>query len=377
MAFYVGEQFADSWTIVNNANVPVDGLEWSTELNEDPNEDPIAFTVEGEGDGVYQILWDITVPGNHVVQLVATTPVDGVYPRVLIELNADEMPDEDAVVVEAAEGISLQDLRVKVAGRLRDWVQATATAAGDTSSFVDSVNFVESDKFYRGADLIFVGGTLANRNLVRRITSSDYESTSVSFTPDLPSPVAEGDVAHIFNTKGGAGFRIYEYDNAINYAINVARPANDYFVYEVLDDVFDRDVGTVGIPDVFDAVSGVRFLWSDGKWYDVAPAFASNRDGWFLDHARREIIIGEPTNWTMDGRQVLLYGYAQHPELTAPDQRTMMDVGWIVATAAHYLLASRRNAQDYGLIGLLKNESDILYAKMAATVHLPNTVRIR
>lgn len=66
--------------------------------------------------------------------------------------------------------------------------------SGDANTIVDAALLVASgDDAYKGMQVQMTGGTAANLNAVRTITSSSASADSIDFAPDLPASVAADD----------------------------------------------------------------------------------------------------------------------------------------------------------------------------------------
>ena len=74
-----------------------------------------------------------------------------------------------------------QELRRSVGNMLGDVTALTATAAGTTTTFIDTISLSSNIEHPRNRDIVITGGHASNLGVIRRVTEADLLSGSVQF----------------------------------------------------------------------------------------------------------------------------------------------------------------------------------------------------
>jgi hypothetical protein len=249
---------------------------------------------------------------------------------------------------------TLAQLRNRVADRLGDRVELTATSNGTTTTFIDTRNINTGTEDMKGRAILFSDGS------VSRITAQVDATSTLTFTPAVSNAnlVEAGDVANVFN-KRGKGFLPSEYKNAINNAINDAFPLG---LIELTDDggALDITTGEITIDASMYYLASVQYSDEDGYEFIVPKATRTNRQGWRVIPSSGKVVLEGSFAEGIDGLTITLTGYGRQEILSADSDTCLLNAEWIVARALYHLCASSLDKDaTYGqLVGLYRDESE-------------------
>lgn len=366
----VGRPYTFYETVIDDNNNPVLAATWDTVAALDPDGDTFPWTVSNLGNGVYGFTFTPTFPG--VWTLITSTVVDGLEQRYQ---NSIEAEGYGPIITypEPANGRSLRELRVMVARQLKDYRHVVATG-GSTTTVTDLFNLTDNTDRFRGGEMICTSGPLANIGKKVKIVSSSFESSTVTFIPDLPVAVSAGDEFDIF-TFGRTPTAIQDYDGAINDAIRMADPANQPKVVVDLVEPFVRLDGGIAIPDTLTRLYRVAWLEDNGLYTDIPRGSYAGAEGWYVDRASRKLVFGPNYAAWLDGKFLRVFGYTRALPLTNDDQRTETDAEWIVDSAVAALLTGALDQAVFPIGQSRQNRADQLRSKMMRNPE-PNTVSV-
>lgn len=230
---------------------------------------------------------------------------------------------------------SLFDLRRAVAEEFGDFHELIATATGADNTVIDDERLVLANNAYAGSQAYVKAGTAANIGVARFVTGSSTTSHSLTVNPHFPAPTQSGDVFWLFCLRG-KGYVLSELDRAINRAIRFARSFTTIVLSVEMITPFDKDVGTLTIPNYFTGISSVEAMDETGMWSEVRRASAPSGNGWMLLPGRQMRITGTE-GALIDGFGLRLHGEGLPLELTAGSEMTSIPSEWIVYQACAYL----------------------------------------
>jgi hypothetical protein len=215
-----GDIVQDYFTITDDNLVPLNGVVLEITVTEDPDGEDFAASWSEIGDGVYKIEFAALKVGEYYYRVEA----NGLVPPQAWEENFTIGP---LALYGAATGVgaytnTLADLVKRVAVRLNDFKQATATDNGsvDGTTFVDTVRLAAIPaSSLKGAGITIVSPTTSDNYMVeRRIADSSEANQTLNITPAFPARSLIGDVAWITNLQS-RGHQWDDYKNAINEVI--------------------------------------------------------------------------------------------------------------------------------------------------------------
>lgn len=251
------------------------------------------------------------------------------------------------------------ELRRRIGFVLGDITPLIATAVGTTTRLTDTVRLGNSIERPNGRDIVFTNG--ANLGTVRRVTTSDMTAGTVDFAA-LGTAVALNDTAEMYDFRG-KGWRVPEYDNAINMAIDAAWPLFGVPVTVSAAAVFDATTTTIDVPSGIDQVESVEYQDSGDIWQIIPQASSRYGDGWSVEADGSDIVIrGAGWRARVSGMSVRLVGYTRATTLTADTDTTPIAPEWIVAKAASImcLSATGRDTNNYNKGLLFREDADKL-----------------
>lgn len=233
---------------------------------------------------------------------------------------------------------TLQQIRRAIGIETGDMVVLTATADGDTTTFIDNQNLWMPDNACRGRILYFTDGTASNVAQKRVATGSTQSSTRVTWSVALPAATAEDDVAEMWNTRGTGFDPVQEVNTTINNAI---RKALDYtwdVDMETVSGAFDADTGYFTIPSGTKAIYAVEYQNSEGFWHEIPYARDINRPGWHYERGGTVVWILGPWLTEADNRTIRLRRYTNRTVLSADSDETEISMEYLVAEVKATLL---------------------------------------
>lgn len=282
------------------------------------------------------------------------------------------------VDIEPPFGTSRLEVRRMLLARVGDLKLLRATANGATKTFIDAINLTGENNAYVDRQAYFAAGTPANVGLTRRVDGSSKTLRSIGFGLDLPAATQTGDEVELINTRG-IGFTIDDAHQAINSAMVIARTVTSVPIRTEPAAAFDADAGTVAVPWEWSEVSNIQWQDEAGAWRAIRKAPRTGGDGWSVDPAMREVIVGGRAGQRIDGRPVRLFGYSKPAPLHSDTDRTPVNPDWLVAEAIANLLDAaalsypsreRERAADRAR----RDANGLRY--MLATHFAPNTVKL-
>ena len=245
-------------------------------------------------------------------------------------------------------------LRRQIGYTLGDVTELVATAAGTTSTFIDTTRVGTNIERAKGRDIVFTSGT--NLGLVRRITDSDMTAGVLTFAA-VTAATAAADTAEMYNFRL-EGWTVPEYNDAINRAIDQAWPLYGTKVTVSAAAVFNGTTTTIDVPSGIDQLESVEFQDTASLWQEIPQADKRFGVGWSVEADGSDVIV-RGWNWRnwIDGQSVQLVGYTRSSTLTTDASTTAIPPEWLIAKAASLLLlsATRRDANNYNK-GLLYRE---------------------
>lgn len=349
MSYVVNIAITDTFVLRDNANAALTGkvaADFATlEAYALPGGSPTAsVTLTEIGSGEYAATFTPTTAATWTVHIVYDS--GGVF-REFSQTYAVAASGVTAGIA-ATSGTTLKNLRRLVGQGLGDCVICVATDAGNDQTFYDDEHLDGPDNAYKGFDLYFTGGTVANLAQRRRLTASTQGTGLVTWNRPLPSATAEGDEAELWNTRG-IGIKPTEVNDAINAAITFAAAQVTIPVEAEVADAFDRDSPTLVIPAAI--TRGIyAVVWEDdeGLIEEVDPANGYGREGWFYDRSSQRVIIGGSYLSHMDGQTVTIKGVGRPALLSADTDTTSINAEWLVAEATRRVVtAARLRNPDY------------------------------
>jgi len=236
-----------------------------------------------------------------------------------------------------------RELRLEVAGNVKDVVEVTASSGGSTNTFQDAVSLTRFDNSLTSSQILITSGHPDNVGQVRRVVGSRFQTASVTFYPDLPQPVQAGDTAEIYNLAGN-GFDVSEYNRVLKGIVQ--GQAHRYLIerrwdvpYEDL--VIEEHRVLVPVPDEAVGISSA-WLADRERVIELRRARHPNQPGYHVNSADRRVEInGREAHYVEKGNQIALYGYIEHPPLLEDDDICLMDQEWVILTASAKLSQKR------------------------------------
>jgi hypothetical protein len=282
-----------------------------------------------------------------------------------------------ATATTAALTVTLAELRRRVADRLGDWTQLTATGGGTTTTLIDALNVNAGAENANGRWVSAASGTAGNIGHTARVTATTDSTSTLTFIPAFPSATAVGDVFDLFNFRG-IGWSPAQYKNAINNAINDAFPLGLIELQSNVTGFSSDPPGTITVPAAMHEVYAVEYVDGDGNRLRTIAAGATNGWGWSADAANGEIAI---TGWPAseaDGLTLRLLGYGRQDALTAETDACALNAEYIVARACYHLTLGKIGSDSsYGqMVNVFMNESQRLRTRIR-TIRKPGTRAVR
>lgn len=228
-----------------------------------------------------------------------------------------------------------QALRRKVALDLRDLIVVRATG-GSTSSIEDEVQLTAYDNSYAGSDILITKSDPLNLGRVGRVLSSVLVTHSLTFTPELPVPIAKGDEAELYNILGN-GYHLFDYNLMIETIVDDVRDLYRKHASTVIP-VYTLEE-PIPIPDDWIGVHTVRVR---GMGHTVKRSPYEGGNGWTANRGARTISLWGRSSQMASGNTVELEGFVRHPPLVNDSDLCYLDAEWVRRKVAA-ALASRRN----------------------------------
>ena len=269
---------------------------------------------------------------------------------------------------------SLTSIRRRVGRLTGDMILCTATSNGTTTTFIDSLNLHHENKIFQGRQGIFSGGTLANQGRIVRVTDLVKSTTTITFTPTLPSATQTADELELWNQRD-EGVTPTFVNQTINDCIrdvveNSRLPVmSDAITFDANDPVIDIDdtveVDGDNVGSDFRGITGVDWQDDNGDWHPL-PRVDIRVD----QYARDVELIGR-ARWLADARSIRIRGVYLPAPLSAESDTTSVDFEWITHAAAA-IVVSKKMETAYARSEL---EGNMLRLQQRADQRLAKTVR--
>lgn len=217
-------------------------------------------------------------------------------------------------------------------------ILCTATAAGTTTTFIDTLNLYAESRLMDGRQGIFSGGTSANLGSIVRVTSSDKTTTTITFTPAVSSATAEDDELELWNERD-EGITPGVIHRLINEAItsimekSPTPSTSAAFTWDATAPVIELDDLAIG--SVWEAITGVDWQDDDDIWHPIPSADMR------VDRHARTLEIRDRSRWLADGYSVRVRGATLPTPLTGESATTPVDFEWITHHVAAQALGIR------------------------------------
>lgn len=275
-------------------------------------------------------------------------------------------------------GTSLRELRRAVGRQLGDVTVLVATQNGSDTKLYDNIHLTAGDDIFRGADLYFVGGTVANVGQMRRSTRSDRTDHSIGWAVSLPAATAQGDECELWNSRS-IGFNPLEVNAAINDVISIkALPSFNVPTVATAALPYDKESGEVIVPTTMNRIFMVEYEYED-RWWPISRANSPQGYGYYVNRGLGTVTINGPDiNYRADGKPIRFRGYGKLSPLASDTDETDLFAEWIIyeATATLLFQAAARNPDRERHYGPMATRADNLrpFAGMRAD---PNTEVVR
>lgn len=267
---------------------------------------------------------------------------------------------------------SLMAMRRIVGNLLGDVTPLTATVAGTTTTFIDTISLSSNIESPRNRDIVFTAGSGDNNiGLIRRITNYDLSAGYVVFDA-IPDPTPQNSYAEMYNFRG-KGWRITEYDQAMDQACLETRGIyKEKVVYDVaLNDITDN---AIDANDAFNYVSSLDYL-DYGTTYVPIPAArnATGKGWWIQDEAVVLTGYDHVLAGAVDGT-FRVTGYIDALPITSNDS-TNIPPEWLSNRAAAILCMSAldRDQGNFARGQHFQRQADMWVAALRTRV--PSTTR--
>lgn len=347
-----GDVLMDYITVIDSNNQPVLGDTFAITALDTTARPMTVPAVTEVGNGIYRVALRSSrfdPPGLYYIRLTSSLHPAQTY----------EVEFVTGQPVNLIGGTTRRDLRRAIMAKFGDLVRCKATSDGSTTVFIDEDNLVGEPGRYAGREIMFVTGM--NAGQTRYVDGSSRETSAVILRRPLPYMTMNGDEADITNAYG-IGITFQAVDNAINYAIGIAR---DRAMVPVSYRLTDWN-GTDSIPIPFEAV-GIRGVYSidtDGRQHHIRRG-RSRGNGWMVDRANRCLFIHGYEGRQVSGHDLVIEANALPNLLTDDDDVTMLPFQFLVSAATAHLcldtLLSRQAPGEWGSKGMLyKQEAESL-----------------
>lgn len=193
----------------------------------------------------------------------------------------------------AIPSLTRAEIRRMVGNMLGDVTELVATANGTATTFIDTINLSSNIEGPRNRDIVFpVSDVVGNQYMVRRVTHYDLNAGWVAFDA-LSGITTLDDVAEMYNFRG-KGWRISEYNSAINQAIRETRGLYKEQDWDGIPAVNVVSSSEINIDLLgYDYISGVDYL-SGSTYLSIPAARSSTANGWWIENATALRVNGYP-----------------------------------------------------------------------------------
>ena len=260
---------------------------------------------------------------------------------------------------------SLKDIRRAVGLELGDMVVLTATAAGTTTSLIDTKNLWLPDGVCKGRMLYFTDGTAANIGAKKTITGSSQSLGNVSWSVALGTATAANDVGELWNTRGIGWDPVNEVNAVINNALRKASAYAWIPGVASITTAFDQDTGTFTIPGGTRAIYAVEWQDDDDLWREVPKAKGIGQWGWSHARGTNKVAIAGDLASTVDTRTLRIRRYTDTSVLDADDDETEISFDYLLSDVVATLLGAAfdRSPNERGLFQRWQRAADEAHRK--------------
>ncbi len=273
-------------------------------------------------------------------------------------------------------------IRRRVGRQTGDMLLCIATAAGSTTTFVDTLNLNVEGSILLGRHGVFSGGTADNLNRIVRVTANVKANQTLTFTPTTATATATNDELELWNQRGeGTSPSVINdlIDDAISdLAENAPIPVtSDTFTFSSTNPIIDIDtllLNAVANGSSWEAITGVdwRPISSDDDFtYSWRKVDSVDLD---VDRDGRTITIKGRHSMLADQNSMRVRGANTSGSLSSDSDTTQINAEWLMYEVSARALAIRmEKAYD-------RKELDITRAgfQMQADVRRPRTaLRLR
>jgi hypothetical protein len=257
-------------------------------------------------------------------------------------------------------------VRRRVGRATRQMILLTATANGTTTTIVDVINGSDPTSTLTGRVGWVASGTAANLSRSVRVTGNTESTSTITFTPALPSATATGDEIELWNDLD-QGVTPVEVHELIDMAIEAVA---DQFPILATDtaETFDADSPALTIPAGWDWFSGVDYQDVSGYWHPVYQNQLRVND------VARTVEIIYPTRVSLDTLNVRLRG-ATRPTAASTDSTDIpIDAEFLIKYVSYHVLMNASYTAMDGVAmerraSTFKQEAESLRVK--ARQHVP------
>ena len=230
------------------------------------------------------------------------------------------------------------DIRRRVGNMLGDVTPLTATVAGTTTTFIDTITLSTGVEHPKNRDIVITDGHISNVGMVRRITGADLNSGSLTFDA-LPQATAAYDTAEMYNFRG-KGWRVSEYHSAINQAIAESFPMYKFLNSENIAASFavaDQPYNLSGLG--FTHMYALQYTNALGTVVSIPKAQGYGRSGWWVQD--RKLIVND-TRYTslLEGETVGIKGYSRPQPVDDEVDAITVPAEWLCFRVASILCMS-------------------------------------
>lgn len=373
-----GDIVQDYFTVVDGDLTPLVGVEFDVDATEDPDGAIFNLSIEEVGDGVYKAYFTAAKVGTYYYRILT----NNITPQQTFEedWSIGTLSLYGASTGTAAYTNSLNDLIRRVATRLADFKQITATADGsaDGTTFVDNqrLSAIPASSL-KGASITIVTANNANLNTERRVQDSSEASQTLTITPPFPAQVLIGQVGWVTNLQS-RGFWRDDYVNAINEVQSGSSMFHAVPVDYTYPGTFLSSDPTIPVPLHLTHIYRVQYVGPDNYLYTV-PFSDQNIQtvpGWSVDFASGRVVINGSWQSVLNEGSIRLSGYGRPAEMVNPTDFTTLNVDYIVPKAASLLRQSKGDAKLLSSASMMNNDS--IEAMLGGiTIMEPNTIRVR
>ena len=253
--------------------------------------------------------------------------------------------------------ITRGQLRRRIAGRLGDVTDLIATDNGTTTRLIDTIRLSGSIEAPKNREIVFTSGL--NAGTVRRVTTYDMTAGHVDFAAVGVNTEID-DTAEMYNFRG-RGWRVPEYNDAINQAISDSWPLfRQRYVYTPLLD-FDSATGLVDLSGS-DLTHVSNLLWQDqdGHFQIVPFALSPYGQGWSYDAGILRVVVRG--DYVPNGSTMRVDGFKQPSPLDDDEDSTRINPEWLTMRACQILCMAGidRDQANYNLGMVYGQQADAL-----------------